>query len=155
MAVQPNSTNEAPWHAAYPAPNAAAGSLPRHELLQWFRDGKQPGKDFVLVDVRRTDFEGGTIRGSINLPAQSLYPTLPAVYALLANSGVTHVIWYCGSSSGRGPRSANWFADHLAQEQDASMQSLILEGGIKGWAAAGPEYTELMDEYDASVWAKK
>jgi arsenical-resistance protein 2 len=35
------------------------------------------------------------------------------------------------------------------------MQSLILEGGIKGWAAAGPEYTELMDEYDANVWTKK
>jgi arsenical-resistance protein 2 len=26
-------------------------------LLQWFREGKQPGRDFVLVDVRRTDFE--------------------------------------------------------------------------------------------------
>jgi arsenical-resistance protein 2 len=43
--------------------------------------------------------QGGTIRGSINLPAHSLYPTLPAVYALLSSSGVKHVIWYCGKSS--------------------------------------------------------
>jgi arsenical-resistance protein 2 len=31
---------------------------------------------------------------------------------------------------------------------------MILEGGIKGWAAAGPEYTKLMDEFDVSVWKK-
>lgn len=49
--------NPPPWHAAYPAPNATPGALPRQELLRWFREGKQAGRDFVLVDVRRTDFE--------------------------------------------------------------------------------------------------
>ncbi|KAF7715503.1 Uncharacterized protein PECH_007016 [Penicillium ucsense] len=146
---------ELPWHAAYPAPQSAVRSLPRNELLQWFQTGKQPGQDFVLVDVRRTDFEGGTIQGSINLPAHSLYPTLPAVYSLLSQTGVKHVIWYCGSSNGRGPRTANWFADYLALKQDTSIESLILEGGIKGWAAAGPEYTALMVGYDSSAWTKK
>jgi len=34
------------------------------------------------------------------------------------------------------------------------MQSLILTGGIKGWATAGPEYTEAMLEYDSKVWEK-
>lgn len=52
-----HTPKEVPWHAAYPAPNAVAPSLLRHELLQWFQDGKKAGKDFVLVDVRRTDFE--------------------------------------------------------------------------------------------------
>jgi arsenical-resistance protein 2 len=32
------------------------------------------------------------------------------------------------------------------------MESLVLEGGIKGWAAAGDDYTRLMDEYDESKW---
>ena len=32
------------------------------------------------------------------------------------------------------------------------MQSLVLEGGIKGWATGGKEYVELMQEYDAKVW---
>lgn len=40
--------------------------------------------------------QGGTIRGSINLPAQSLYPTLPAVYATLRAAGLRKVIFYCG-----------------------------------------------------------
>lgn len=34
------------------------------------------------------------------------------------------------------------------------MQSLVLVNGIKGWATAGLEYTEWMDEYDESVWLK-
>ncbi|KAF7591035.1 hypothetical protein BBP40_002053 [Aspergillus hancockii] len=143
----------APWHAAYPAPKNVAPTISRQELLQWIRDGKKAGVDFILVDVRRTDFEGGTIRGSLNLPAQSLYPTIPTLYSLVSSSSVKHVIWYCGSSGGRGTRTGGWFADYLEERQDASVKSLVLEGGIKGWAAAGKEYTELMDEYDESVWA--
>ncbi|KAJ5678671.1 Rhodanese-like domain-containing protein [Penicillium macrosclerotiorum] len=153
--AQTETPKEAPWYDAYPAPESVAPSLPRHELLEWFQAGRKPGQDFVLVDVRRTDFEGGTIRGSINLPAHSLYPTLASVHALLASSGVHHVIWYCGSCGGRGPRAAAWFADYLRQVQDTSMTSMILEGGIKGWVAAGAKYTELMDGYDASFWVTK
>lgn len=48
---------ELPWHAAYPAPRGAASSILREELLQWIREGKQAGKDFLLVDLRRTDYE--------------------------------------------------------------------------------------------------
>jgi hypothetical protein len=102
---------EIPWHASYPAPRTVAPSLSRQELLQWFREGKRAGTDFVLVDLRRTDFEvcrgitvdihaditqGGTIQGSLNLPAQSLYPTIPTLYSLLSNGTVKHVVWYCG-----------------------------------------------------------
>ncbi|BAE56260.1 unnamed protein product [Aspergillus oryzae RIB40] len=150
------STDQAPWHAAFPAPRTTAATLPRQELLQWLKEGKQPGKDFVLVDLRRADYEGGTIRGSLNLPAQSLYPTIPTLYKLLAASKVESVIWYCdtGSSAGRGTRAGGWFADYLQDQGETTLKSLVLEGGIKGWVAAGPEYTDLMDGYDASFWAK-
>ena len=57
-----------------------------------------------------------------------------------------------GSSKGRGVRAASWFADYIEQQQDTRMRSLVLEGGIKGWVAAGKEYTDFMDEYDASAW---
>ncbi|KAE8388621.1 hypothetical protein ETB97_012786 [Aspergillus alliaceus] len=148
------ASTEVPWHAAYPAPKRVANILSRPAFLQWLKQGKTAGKDFVLVDVRRADYEGGTIRGSINLPAQSLYPTIPALYSLLSASKVEYIIWYCGSSGGRGTRSAGWFADYIESQGDTTLKSLVLEGGIKGWAAAGPEYTDLMDEYDPSVWAK-
>lgn len=111
-----------PWHAAYPTPTSQAAALPRQEVLQWLEGARVNGKDFVLVDVRRDDFrvslpvwrrtipfqcigsefhwyvyiQGGTIRGSLNLPAQSFYTTLSAFYALLSSSGVKDVVFYCG-----------------------------------------------------------
>jgi arsenical-resistance protein 2 len=122
---------EAPWHAAFPAPQIAARSVSREEVLQWLQEGKT---DFLLVDVRRMDCEvrfplsfycfspsshtkmpflaqvfwlyemellnisikGGLIRGSINLPAQPLYYTVPALYNLFSAAKKTKIIWYCG-----------------------------------------------------------
>ncbi|KAK9491042.1 Rhodanese-like domain-containing protein [Lipomyces doorenjongii] len=143
---------EAPWHAAYPEARTTAASITRLELLKWFRAGKVPGRDFVLVDLRRTDHEGGTIRGSLNLPAQSLYPTIPALYSLVTAAKVSDVVWYCGSSRGRGTRAAGWLADYIVEQNNSTLKSLVLQGGIKGWAAAGEEYTQLMDEYEESAW---
>ncbi|KAG0155256.1 Rhodanese-like [Penicillium digitatum] len=145
---------ELPWHAAYPSPRGAAPSISREELLQWIQEGRQAGKDFILVDLRRTDYEGGTIQGSLNLPAQSLYPMIPTLYSLVSNSRVKDVIWYCGSSAGRGTRAGGWFADHLEDHHDTEVKSWVLSGGIKGWVAAGPDYTSWMDGYEASVWIK-
>lgn len=59
-----------------------------------------------------------------------------------------------GSSTGRGTRAANWFADYLEDQQDGSIESLVLQGGIKGWVGAGEEYRELMEGFDAQVWQK-
>jgi hypothetical protein len=48
---------ERPWHAAYPAPTAAASIVTREMVMSWMQAGRLPGKDFVLVDLRRTDYE--------------------------------------------------------------------------------------------------
>ena len=52
---------EVPWHAAYPPPRKAeVSSVSQTELLQMFRDGQKPGRDFILVDLRRSDHEVGS-----------------------------------------------------------------------------------------------
>lgn len=49
---------ETPWHAAFPAPKTAAASVSRVDVLQWLQGQERvAGRDFVLVDVRRVDFE--------------------------------------------------------------------------------------------------
>ena len=53
-------------------------------------------RDFLLVDVRRTDWEGGTIKTSINFPAQTLYQTRPVIYRLCKQAGIKKIIFYCG-----------------------------------------------------------
>ncbi|GAP90864.1 putative arsenate reductase [Rosellinia necatrix] len=146
--------SEQPWHAAFPAPRTTQPeAFTREEVLDKLRTGGV-GRDFVLVDVRRNDYEGGTILGAINLPAQSLYPTIPALYQLFKRAGIRHVIWYCGSSGGRGTRAAGWFNDHLEEHGDTSMKSAILRGGIKGWATAGEDFVRLMDGYVPEHWVQ-
>ncbi|KAK0619526.1 hypothetical protein B0T14DRAFT_519440 [Immersiella caudata] len=150
-----------PWHAAYPTPeNAQPEGVMREEVLAMLNKAglmdqhNAKAQDFILVDLRRTDHEGGTIRGSVNLPAQSLYPTIPTLYFILKAAGVRKVIWYCSSSRGRGTRAAGWFADYLSNQGDGDMESLVLVEGIKGWATAGPEYTVWMDGYEKSMWCE-
>ncbi len=59
------------------------------------------------------------------------------------------------SSKGRGTRAAGWFDDYIREHKgEQSVQSLVLEGGITGWANAGPEYVECMVDYDADFWQR-
>ncbi|MCJ1387747.1 hypothetical protein MMC18_000590 [Xylographa bjoerkii] len=149
-------TDQTAWYDAYPKPrNQSPAILKRNELLARFQKGEKPGIDFLLVDLRRTDHEGGTIRGSINLPAQSLYNSLPTLLSLCEGAKVGTVIWYCGSSRGRGSRAAGWFDDLLHDRNSTSIRSVILLDGVAGWARAGEEYTDLMEEYDAASWKKE
>ncbi|EOD43445.1 putative arsenic resistance protein [Neofusicoccum parvum UCRNP2] len=90
------SSAEVPWYAAYPEPRTEGlRRITREELLDRMKRGEKSGKDFVLVDVRRTDFEGGTIAGAINLPAHSLYSTIATHYAIFKAAKIPEVIWWC------------------------------------------------------------
>jgi hypothetical protein len=46
-----------PWYAAYPAQRNSASWITKETLLSWMDKGRIAGKDFILVDLRRTDFE--------------------------------------------------------------------------------------------------
>ncbi|RFU77627.1 arsenate reductase arc2 [Trichoderma arundinaceum] len=122
-----------------------------YELIERFKEAGEHGqKDFLLVDVRRTDWEGGTVATSINLPAQSFYQTRPAVYQLCKQAGVKKVIFYCGSCGTRGPKCAGWFQEYLNSIGEVGMTAAILRGGVKGWQKT---YNgQLMDYYDPNAW---
>ncbi|WEW59258.1 hypothetical protein PRK78_004727 [Emydomyces testavorans] len=152
-APPPQTEEPPPWYASLPAPKHKADVISRTDILQWLPN-KPTTLEYVLVDVRRADHEGGTIAGSINLPAQSFYPSIPTVYAIFKQANVKKVIFYCGSSQGRGTRAGGWLADYLAEHGDTEMQSLVLEGGIKGWVRAGEEYIKYIDGYDEAVWKR-
>jgi len=36
--------------------------------------------------------------------------------------------------------------------EDNDMQVMVLEGGVKGWVKAGPQFTSQMDGYKADYW---
>ncbi|GAA5989456.1 hypothetical protein JCM10908_000481 [Rhodotorula pacifica] len=139
-AVAPEQ-DEKPWHAAYPAPTkslkdgslSTASARELRERLQRRQEGAKGEKEFLVVDVRRTDFEEAFIRGAINLPAHSFYQTLPSLLPIL--SQYRSVIFHCQSSSGRGPRCAGWYQDALDEAgiKKEESEAVVLTGGIKEW----------------------
>ncbi|KAL2353150.1 Rhodanese-like domain-containing protein [Cryomyces antarcticus] len=144
--------SEAPWHAAFPKPTLTAPLMPRNRVLQIL--SLRGVGAMVLIDVRRTDYEGGTIRGSLNIPAQGFWWNRGMLYELCYKADIEWVVFYCGSSSGRGPRCAAWFGEYISSVGDENMQAMTLEGGIKGWVKAGPQYVRLMDGYQAEYWGQ-
>lgn len=79
------------WHDAFPAPHITASIITREDVRS-----NLESDDLLLVDVRRTDFEGGTIKGSLNLPAHSFYLNRAVLYNLCKRAGVKKVAFYCG-----------------------------------------------------------
>jgi arsenical-resistance protein 2 len=73
------------WYDAFPP------LLPREIVLS-----NLSSPELLLVDVRRTDFEGGTIKGSLNLPAHSFFMNRGVLYALCKRAGVKQIAFYCG-----------------------------------------------------------
>lgn len=79
------------WTDAFPAPQTTAPIMLREEALP-----NLASPDLLIVDVRRTDYEGGTIKGSINIPAHSFYMNRAVLFDLCKRAGVKKVAFYCG-----------------------------------------------------------
>ena len=67
---QQEQQEEKPWHAAFPAPRLEAGVMPaaRAQMILSMKIASM-----LIIDVRRTDYEAGSIRGSLNIPAQGFW----------------------------------------------------------------------------------
>ena len=144
------ATSEQPWHAAFPEPTMTAEVMPQRRVMMTL---SMKIASMLIIDVRRTDYEGGSIRGSLNIPAQGFWWNRGMLYELAYKADMEWVVFTCGSSSGRGPRCAAWFLDHVRNVAgDKDMGVMVLEGGIKGWVKAGPQYTRLMDGYREDYW---
>ncbi|OPB44465.1 hypothetical protein A0O28_0027840 [Trichoderma guizhouense] len=129
-----------------PASDVSCAVIEPSDVYEWIEHTKPAGdharKDFLLVDVRRNDWEGGTIATSVNLPAQSFYPTRSGVYQLCKQAGIKKVIFYCG-----------WFQDYLNSIGETDMTAAILKGGVKGWQKT---YNgQNMDHYDPNAWGSQ
>jgi arsenical-resistance protein 2 len=92
--------SEAPWWAAFGEPKAQAPAIEAHVVATQLAAqplGPNTKRDFLLVDVRRTDYEGGTVTTSINFPAHSFYQTRAIIYQLCKQAGIKQIIFYCST----------------------------------------------------------
>lgn len=79
--------------------------ISRSEILHQLRNPSPRGDYYLLVDVRRNDWLGGTINGSLNIPADSIEKSAPTLYELVRRIPLADrdpdasvvVVFYCGS----------------------------------------------------------
>lgn len=99
-------STEQPWYRGLPVPEATSIAMSVHELHHLSTSGKL-GETYIVIDVRRTDIDVRTgvprsklaglvlirksqegegrylLPSAINLPAQTFYQTLPALFHVL------------------------------------------------------------------------
>ncbi len=80
------------------------------------------------------------VKTAINIPAQSFYMIRSNWLNLLGQ--IPLVIFYCSSSSGRGPRCAGWYQDLLKEKGNTVSEAAILVGEIKGWSEHEKDLTD-------------
>ncbi|RUO95317.1 hypothetical protein BC936DRAFT_144497, partial [Jimgerdemannia flammicorona] len=86
-------------------------------------------KDYLVVDVRDDDFEGGNIPGALNVPSSVLLDRIPTLINEYAQ--VPKVVFHCAMSQVRGPKSARIYREALALNGIKTVQQVRREGG---WA---------------------
>ncbi|RKO90525.1 Rhodanese-like domain-containing protein [Blyttiomyces helicus] len=128
----------------YMEPTELAGMLKNSAL--------KIGKDFVIVDVRDLDFEGGgNIPGCLNAPSH-LFLAQPEVF-VQKFAGVKQVIFHCALSQVRGPKCAQRFHSTLtATGGSTDQQVYILRGGFGAWQALYKNEPSLVEQYNAGMW---
>jgi arsenical-resistance protein 2 len=67
MSTADSTPAPAPWYAAYPAPKSEVVTISREEVLAMLKATPVEKRDFVLVDLRRNDFEVRMRRGTMVL----------------------------------------------------------------------------------------
>jgi arsenical-resistance protein 2 len=123
----------------------------------------------LLIDVRSEAFypHGGTIRGSLHIPARGFWWNRGVVYELAYKADVE---WVCfvglddeddedeggGKTVSRAEVCAGWFADHVrGTVGDGDMQILVAEAGLEGWVQGGEGFVTLMDGFERGVWEER
>lgn len=58
MATASTPSTPSPWHAAYPAPRNSPATISREDALDMIKQSAETSsRDYVLVDLRRNDYE--------------------------------------------------------------------------------------------------
>ena len=108
-----------------PPPTTECQRIPKEQLVRQYQilgDILEAGT--LLIDVRRTDYEGGCIRGSLNMPAQSFPYNMATLFRLCQGDGlsvISRVVFYCGMflCSQKGARSPTMSTEYMTYRDDA------------------------------------
>ncbi|KAJ1505229.1 hypothetical protein HMI54_003150 [Coelomomyces lativittatus] len=121
-------------------------------LVTLLRDQSlKAGIDYLVIDVRDDDFEGGNIPGAYHLPSQTLFHAHPTHSQVLQIhlekfKRIPLLVFHCALSQQRGPKAASYFAQQLSSTH--SNQIYVLKGGFSHWQAHFGHEVGLVENLD-------
>ncbi|KAI9138490.1 Rhodanese-like domain-containing protein [Paraphysoderma sedebokerense] len=148
------------------------------ELVQIVRDKYLvPGQDYLVIDVRDDDFQGGNIPNAINLPSY-IISNYSNHGILLENirkyKHVKKVVFHCALSKQRGPKCARLWCEGLEMVAESEKEGkegkekelegekdgvskrgqeiYVLKGGFGLWQSKYKDEDDLIENYDKEMW---
>ncbi|KAG7088198.1 hypothetical protein E1B28_012215 [Marasmius oreades] len=114
-------------------------------------------KDYLVVDVRDDDYEGGNIKGSLNLPSQDFLMNVDTL--VKDTKDVKMVIFHCSLSQVRGPKAARIYRETrqnvLGEGESSPTDVFILRDGFSQFQVKYKDDPELVENWDENVWASE
>ncbi|KIO16235.1 hypothetical protein M407DRAFT_247036, partial [Tulasnella calospora MUT 4182] len=134
------------------------------ELAELIKSGKEPLKDYVVVDVRDHDFLGGNIVNCLRSPSEKFEEDLDGLIA--KTKDVPRVIFHCALSQQRHSNISQTYAKRRRAEKEAVTDPdaaqpeqaqdeqgiLVLRGGFTEFQSAFKDDPELVEKWRKEVW---
>ena len=83
--------------------------------------------NYIIVDVRDDDFNGGNLVGAVNYPSITFESKLDELYNKCADKN--QVIFHCAYSKQRGPTCARQFIEYIDKNALPNKDVKVLSGG--------------------------
>ncbi|QRV92463.1 Dual specificity phosphatase, catalytic domain [Ceratobasidium sp. AG-Ba] len=124
------------------------------ELGELMKNGKEPMKDYVVVDVRDDDFIGGNIVGCVRAPSNNYLTTVDSL--VTKTQDVPKMVFHCSLSQQRGPKAARIYAEtrnNRLNSGDVPQQEIyVLQGGFAEFQKHFKDDPVLVEKWRKEVW---
>ncbi|CAH7687322.1 Rhodanese-like domain-containing protein [Phakopsora pachyrhizi] len=136
-------------------------------IAKRIKSGQTP-RDWVVVDVRDSDFIGGHIPGCIHIPSIQFDRSVPDLIQKIKD--VKFVVFHCALSQQRGPHAAKLYAEKReeallkgelksilpfgieSRARQESQEIVILQGGFQAWVNQFRDDPDLIEGHRPGIW---
>ncbi|KAH3662208.1 hypothetical protein OGAPHI_005456 [Ogataea philodendri] len=124
-------------------------------LRQWFsQKSTNQGSQFLVVDVRDSDYIGGHIRSGLHVPSSRVGANCSAILQQMKDTKADSVVFHCALSQQRGPSAAMRFLRFLSdQDPVPDVNVYVLRGGFVNWQQLYGNDQEVTEGYDPTIWS--
>ncbi|OMJ24405.1 Dual specificity phosphatase ibp1 [Smittium culicis] len=120
--------------------------------------------NYLIVDVRDSDYIGGHIPGALNIPSYEIRDKVDEIAKKYCN--IPLLVFHCALSQVRGPKSAriyHEFVGNVIMSQHSAYKDIIpkleeqqvsvLTGGFSDWYDEFKNEPDMLEDIDHDLWS--